>query len=83
MNSELNKIEKYFMITALLFFLGAGIFTLRGYFHDIWYFALMGTCAFILGLVCFILAFVYPLIYKAELKIDEMDEEENKKNKSK
>lgn len=83
MNEELNKIEKYFMFTALLFFLAAGIFMLRGYFHDIWYFALMGVCAFLIGLVCFIFTFVYPVIYKAEIRIDEMDEEENKKNKRK
>lgn len=83
MNEELNKIKKYFMFTALLFFLAAGIFMLRGYFHDIWYFALMGTCVFFLGLVCFIFTFVYPVIYKAEIRIDEMDEEENKKNKRK
>lgn len=43
----------------------------------------MGACAFLIGLVCFIFTFVYPVIYKAEIRIDEMDEEENKKNKRK
>ncbi|MDE6751601.1 MAG: hypothetical protein K2J59_02375 [Eubacterium sp.] len=82
MSEELDKIRMYIMFISVLFFLAAGILTLRGYFHDIWYFALMGTCAFLLGLVCFIFALLYPIIYKAEIMIDEMDEE-NKKNERK
>lgn len=82
MSEELDKIRMYIMFISVLFFLAAGIFTLRGYFHDIWYFALMGTCVFFLGLVCFIFSFIYPIIYKAEIMIEEMDEE-NKKNERK
>lgn len=37
--------------------------------------------SFILGIVLFVLGMIYPLIYKAELMIKKMDEEEDKKNK--
>ena len=37
---------------------------------------------FFLGLVCFIFSFIYPIVYRAEIMIEEMDEE-NKKNERK
>ncbi|MDE5996523.1 MAG: hypothetical protein K2G56_06350 [Eubacterium sp.] len=81
MSDELFKIRVWITAVSGVAFICSIIITLRGYYQNVDFFALLGILFFIFGMALMILAFIYPFIYKVEKMIDKMDEDEDQKIK--
>ena len=79
MINELCKIRMWIFVPAVVAFICSIVITLRGYYQNVDFFALLGILFFILSIILFIIAAIYPFIYKVEKTIEKMDEEEHKK----
>lgn len=80
MKKKLNQIRMFLLIVSSISYIGATIISILGS-RDHINFNLEITFCFVFALVLFILSIIYPVIYKAELMIKKMEEEEDKKNK--
>ena len=75
------KLKCYLLGITLLLFVGATVMLLRAYYQNVEYFVFLGILIYIVAMVLMIITALYPFIYKAELSVEKMEDEEDKKNK--
>ena len=80
MMKKMNKTRTWLMIAAIIAAVESVVFSVLG-IRDHMNFNLEIVFSYSIGVVLFILGIIYPVIYKAELMIKKMEEEEDKKNK--
>ncbi|MDE6413238.1 MAG: hypothetical protein K2K42_05025 [Eubacterium sp.] len=80
MMKKMNKTRTWLMIAAIIAAVESVVFAVLG-IRDHMNFNLEIVFSYSIGVVLFILGIIYPVIYKAELIIKKMEEEEDKKNK--
>lgn len=78
MSKELFKTKMYLFCGSLVAGILFVIFDLIDVYKHIGL-VLESFLSFILAIVLFVLAIIYPLVYKAELMIEKMEEEHKKK----
>lgn len=82
MRNLFHKLHFGLLLITLGLFLGAAGMLLKAYYTNVEYFVFLGVLIYIVAIVLTIITALYPFIYKAELIVEKMeDEEEHKKNK--
>ena len=74
---KVYTVRIWLFIATIVCIIASGVYSLISIFkHLDLDFEIVSS--FVFGVVCFILGVIYPVIYKAELMIEKMDEEDKK-----
>ena len=76
-----QKLKFAYALITLGLFLGAAGVMLKGYYLNEEFFLFFGILIYIVAMVLMIITALYPFIYKAELSVEKMEDEEDKKKK--